>query len=80
MTTTTHGLLQTIDHELRTPLTALLGHLELLADRGAQLHGDARWSWEALVRGATRLEAAVDAIAAQAASAPDDAARAGRTL
>lgn len=58
-------LVQTVDHEVRTPLTCIIGHLELLADLAADLRGDARWSWEALVRGAARLQAAVDKLTAQ---------------
>ena len=53
-------LVETVEHEMRTPLTCVIGHLELLADLASELRGDARWSWEALVRGATRLQAAVD--------------------
>jgi nitrogen fixation/metabolism regulation signal transduction histidine kinase len=54
-----------VDHEIRTPLTCSIGHLELLTEWATDLPTEACWSWNALVRGAARLQSAVEALTAR---------------
>jgi len=57
-------VVETINHEFRTPLAALLGHLELIRDRGADLPAlpdDVAASLDAIERAGWRLRDLVDA-------------------
>jgi PAS domain S-box-containing protein len=56
-----HRVVETINHEFRTPLAALLGHLELIRDRAAELPDDVAQSFDAIERAGWRLRDLVDA-------------------
>jgi signal transduction histidine kinase len=56
--------LDALQHELRTPLTALLGHAELLQDRGHALPEEARESLACMARAGDRLRRALDSVSA----------------
>lgn len=55
-------LVAAVNHEVRTPLAAVVGHLELLEDMIDEVPPGARWSWQGLIGGTRRLQAAVDTI------------------
>ena len=59
-----HRVVETINHEFRTPLAALLGNLELMRDRAADLPAlpdDVAQSLDAIERAGWRLRDLVDA-------------------
>jgi signal transduction histidine kinase len=51
-----------VGHELRTPLTLIRGYAEALRDEGCELSSDQRAWVEAILRGAERLQRAVERI------------------
>jgi signal transduction histidine kinase len=55
-------LVETVNHELRTPVCTVKGHVELLDGARDRLTPEARWSVDALARGMSRLERALDMI------------------
>ena len=57
------SLVDTINHEFRTPLATLLGHLELVRERSADLPADVVASLEAMERAGFRLSHLVTAAA-----------------
>jgi signal transduction histidine kinase len=54
-------VVETINHEFRTPLAALIGHLELIRDRGDDLPEELAVSLAAIERAGWRLRDLVDA-------------------